>query len=160
MTLPVGVGRSQHRQAVVDRSVGIDAEIDPAAVLEDPPVGREADPPLAPRQARRRAGGQGRQRDLLDRVGQLAGVALDPRRSGRAGAALPKMKSSSLLKAGPQWVCVEQTTNRSRFSADLVLQPRRHLFGHLRPDGAIVDGHQHGGPAFGRRRRRSPEPGP
>ena len=54
------VGGAQHRQAVVDRSVGIDPEVDPAAVFQDSPVGREADPALAPRQARRRPGRQGR----------------------------------------------------------------------------------------------------
>ena len=58
------------------------------------------------------------------------------------------MKSSSLLKAGPQCVWVEQTTNRSRFSPTLLLQPRRDFFGHLGPDRAVVDGHQHGGAAF------------
>ena len=72
------VDRRQHGQARVDRPVRIDAEPDPLPLLEHPAVGREAGPALAPRQARRLAVRQRRQRDLLDRVGQLAGITLDP----------------------------------------------------------------------------------
>ena len=42
------VGRTQHRHAVIDRSIGVHPEIDPAAVLQDSPVGREAEPDPGP----------------------------------------------------------------------------------------------------------------
>ncbi len=63
---------------MVDRPVGIDAEVDPAAVFQDPPVGGEGGLALAPRQGRGRTGREGSESDLFDGVGQLAGVAIDP----------------------------------------------------------------------------------
>ena len=46
-----GVNGSEDGQAMVDRPVRIDTEVDPSAVFEDPPIGCEADLALAPRQA-------------------------------------------------------------------------------------------------------------
>ena len=77
----------EHGQAVVDRSVGIDAEVDPAAVLQDPSVGCEADLALAPRQARRRAGRQGSESDLFDRSRSARGCSVRSGLSGRRGSA-------------------------------------------------------------------------
>ena len=98
------IGRSQHGQAMVDRPVGIDAEIDPAAVLQDPSVGREIRLTLAPRQARRRAGRQGSKSRLSRSRRSARGCSVRSGPSGRPGCGAPKMKSSPLLKAGPQCV--------------------------------------------------------
>ena len=145
------VGRAQHRQAVVDGPVGIDAEIDPAAVLQDPPVGREADPSLAPRQARRRAGRQGRERDLLDRVGQLAGIAVDPRflvgrhriaedevqpaAQGRAAVRVRRADDEPLSLAGPTFFFSRAATSSVTFAPTAQLSTATSTAG---PPSAVV----------------------
>ena len=100
---------------MVDRSIGIHPEADPAAILEHPAIRREADTTLAPCKARRRSGSQGLERGLFDRVSQLACIAIDPRPLiGRQRTGKDKFKPAA--QGRTQCVWVEQTTNRSRGS--------------------------------------------
>ena len=58
-------------QVLTGKAIEWALALNPTAVLQHPPVGCEPDRPPGPRQPRRPAVGQGGQRGLLDRVGQL-----------------------------------------------------------------------------------------
>ena len=154
------VARDQHRQARVDRPVRIDAETDPLAILEHPTVGREARPALTPGQARRCAILQRRQGGVLHRVGQRFRITLDPRPLvGRERIAEDEVQPAAQGRA--QCVCVEQTTNRSRFNPTFLFRRAATSSVTFEPDRAVVHGHQHCGTTCRLRRRpRSPAPGP
>ena len=80
LDLAVRVDRPEHRQAVVDRSIGIHPETDPAAILQvlaDWPRTRLA---LGPTPGLPAPGApEPSSADFFNRVGQLSGVALDMR---------------------------------------------------------------------------------
>src|SRR5262249_24281551 len=67
----------EHRDAPADGPVRVDSEAGPAPVVQDAPICGDGEFALPPRQARRLASGQCLKRDLLERICQLAGVALD-----------------------------------------------------------------------------------
>ena len=127
---------------MVDRSIGIHPEADPAAILEHPAIRREADTTLAPCKARRRTGGQGLERGLFDRVSQLACIAIDPRPLiGRQRTGKDKFKPAAQGRSAMRVGRADDEPFPRQFH--LSAQPRRHFLNYLRPDRAIVDGYQH-----------------
>ena len=132
---------------MVDRSVGIDAEVDPAPVFQDPPIGCEPSLALAPRQARGRPGRQGGESDFFEGVGQFAGVTCDSGfLVGRDRGAEDEVQLA--VQCG-RAVSVGRADGESlAFQADFVLETGRHFFSHVGSDGTVVDGHQDRGPTI------------
>ena len=143
--LAVRVGDAEDRQAVVGRPLGIHAEIDPSAVLQHPPVGREADLPLGPRHPARLAGGQGLECDLLQGIGQRARVAIDPGLLiGRERASEDEAEAAA---EGGAAVRVRRADDEPLArQAHPGLQPGRDLIGHMGRHAEVVDGQQDGRP--------------
>ena len=126
----IGGGDAKHGERVIDGSAGIGAEED-ALVARFAAIDREAGGPLGPGESSRAAAVESGTRDLLDLVGQLAGVAVDPLLL-LGGHRLAEDQGEDARQGGTTVGMRRADHEPFAGESGLFLEPPRDLLGHVR----------------------------